>query len=117
MKIKYNTLIVKDIQESARFYTEILKLKKIEEYDIPNKFSMAMFSDGDNIIELIENKEEPKISSIGFEVDSLDNYIEELEKKNIELLSKPLEKGDFKVATFYDPNGLLIVVSEKRTNE
>lgn len=113
MKIKYNTIIVNNIKESTQFYMEKFNLKKIEEFEEAGKFAMTMLTDGDNVIELIENKEDAKISSIGFEVENLDKTIEKLENKNVKFDYKPEKEGDLKVATFNDPNNIQITLSEK----
>ncbi len=113
MKMKYTTIIVKNIKESAEFYTKNFNLKIIEKYEMPGKISMIMLTDGDNVLELIENQEDTKISSIGFEVDDLKETVKSLERKKIEFINKPVKKDDLKIATFYDPNGLIISLSEK----
>lgn len=114
MKIKYTTMIVKDIEETSRFYTENFKLEKIEEFAMPDKFKMVMLTDGDNVLELIENNEKSTISSIGIEVDNLNETITKLEKEKIEFINKPKDNNDIQIATFLDLNGLKISLSEKK---
>ncbi|RAP44571.1 MAG: hypothetical protein BZ135_07990 [Methanosphaera sp. rholeuAM6] len=113
MKLKYTTIIVDNIKETTEFYMKNFNLEKIEEYTVPEKLSMVMLSDGNNVIELVENNEETKISSIGFEVENLKESIEKLEKKDIKFINKPINDEDYKFATFYEPNGILITLSEK----
>jgi len=108
MKIKYNTIIVKDIKESTEFY-ETLGLEKIEEYEMPDKFYMSMLTDGENIIELIQNGEKAHISNIGLEVEDINNTITNLEEKEI-ILNK---NEQFKLITLKDPNGIEILISQK----
>ena len=110
MKIKYNTIIVEDIQESTKFYEE-LGLEKIEEYEMQDKFYMTMLTDGENIIELIQNGEKACISNIGFEVENINNTITKLEEKEIKIVDK---NEQFKLITLKDPNGIEIVISQKK---
>ncbi len=109
MKIKYNTIIVDDIHESTRFYEETIGLKKIEEYEMPDKFHMTMLTDGENILELIQNGEKACISNIGLEVDNINSTIRNFEEKEIQM-----DKNEqFKLITLKDPNGIEIVISQK----
>lgn len=109
MKIKYNTIIVGDIKKSTKFY-ETLGLEKIEEYEMPDKFYMAMLTDGENIIELIQNGEKARISNIGFEVENINDTITKLEDKEI----KMDKNKEFKLITLKDPNGIELVISQKK---
>lgn len=113
MKIKYTSIIVNDIKESTKFYKETFKLKIIEEYENP-ELSMTMLTDGEHILELIQNNQDAEINNIGFEVENLRDIIKKIEDKKINFIYKPKKDDEIQYALFKDPNGLLISLSEKK---
>lgn len=112
MKMKYTTIIVNDIKESTNFYRDNFNLEIIEEYKKP-ELAMTMLTDGEHVLELIENDKNAEINCIGFEVENLEDIIRKIENEKIEFIYKPEKDEDIKYATFKDPNGLLISLSEK----
>lgn len=61
MKVKYATIAVDNMEDSIKFYTEVMGFKidnKITPY--PGMKIVFLKDEGDAMIELIENQNEPK---------------------------------------------------------
>lgn len=113
MNIGWCTINVKNMDESLKFYQEVLGM------DIDRRFSggpgmdIAFLGKGETKIELISGQTpQPNIGediSLGFEVESLDETLEFIKKKGIEIHSGPIEPNPM-VRFFFvqDPNGLKI---------
>lgn len=117
MKYCWTTLLVKDLEKSLQFYTEVVGLP------IQNRFSSAdgneivFLGEGETKIELIENKRATfrvgNSLSLGFAVDSLDKMISFVKERGIEIESGPFSPSDH-ISFFYvlDPDGLRVQFSE-----
>ncbi|QQK08812.1 VOC family protein [Miniphocaeibacter halophilus] len=119
MKLKWITLLVKNLDESIKFYNEVLNLP------IYSKFSagankIAMMGDVNKPkIELIEQKDRRFVNfgegvSIGLGVENLDKTINELEKLGIEIskIISPMENVKF--CFINDPNNYKIQLIEEK---
>lgn len=61
MKVKYATIAVSDMDESIKFYTDVMGFKVDHKLDPYPGFSITFLADeGDAMVELIENKNEPQ---------------------------------------------------------
>jgi lactoylglutathione lyase len=105
------------MEESLRFYQEIIGLKISGRFSVGEEMEIAMLGETDGPkVELIYNKKQ-KVSvqsegiSIGFEVESLDKAMELLKDKNI-----PIKRGPFSPVPstrfFFieDPNGVEVQI-------
>jgi len=111
MKIKYSTLIVKDMNESVKFYTENLGFAIDSEYHLPHATIFLLKGEGETMVELIEDKEgEIGLFSIGMEVEDIDETVENLKNNGIEFIIGPTEISVGKMALFKDPNDVNIVI-------
>ncbi|MGL5647250.1 MAG: VOC family protein [Clostridium sp.] len=113
MRYKLNTINVKNLAESIKFYEDVLDMKVIREIS-PSKDVKIAFLKGieEGVIELIEGKkflnEEGNIS-LGFDVDNIDETIKKLNHFNVKLLGEPIEIGnDTKILFAKDPNGVTL---------
>lgn len=113
MKVKYATIAVSDMEESVKFYTEVMGFNvdhTLNPYPDVNLTFLA--NEGDAMVELVENKKEPQepgLLLIGMEVDDMDKTAAELIDKGVEFTRGPLEVGDdTKLAFLKDPNGVEI---------
>jgi lactoylglutathione lyase len=117
MNFCWVTLYVKNMEESLKFYQEIIGLKVSERFNAGEEMEIAMLGEADGPkVELIYNKKH-KVSvqsegiSIGFEVESLDKAMELVKDKNI-----PIKRGPFSPVPstrfFFidDPNGVEIQI-------
>lgn len=122
MKFLFTTISVKNMEESFKFYTEVLLLKEIRRFS-PQKGVDVIFlqDDANNQVELINNVYEkpsftPEINSIVtlcFSVDDLEKTKEALKEKGIEIKKGPRllpNGGSFIIID--DPNGIEIGLYE-----
>jgi lactoylglutathione lyase len=114
MKIKYNTMIVKDMEKSVEFYRDICGFEIDSTYDLPNNAKITLLkSDGETFIELIENNvDEVGFYSVGMEVDDIHKEFEDLKRKGIKFILEPTKISVGYMALFKDLNGVNIVLLE-----
>ncbi|OPF51200.1 glyoxalase [Clostridium baratii] len=123
MNIKFITIKVKNLEESIKFYKEILDLKEVRRINPMEGTKIAFLEDNNSgTIELIENEELAKVYdvsnesmvSIGFEVKNINEKIDELKSKEINIIRGPIEvPGGAKLAFIKDPNGIEIEFIEE----
>lgn len=123
MNIKFITIKVKNLEESIKFYKDILELKEVRRIN-PMKGTKIAFLEDNNAgtIELIENEKISKVYdvfnesmvSIGFKVKNINEKIDELKNKEINIIRGPIEVPDgSKLAFIKDPNGIEIEFIEE----
>ena len=115
MKFCWTTLHVKSLEESIRFYHEIIGLNIVNQFEAGPGMKIAMLGEqGNALIELIEQKgiaQESKGISIGFEVESIEDAMEQLKKNDIGIKSGPF--SPVPSTTFFfveDPDGLEVQI-------
>lgn len=114
MKFCWSTLKVKNMEESLKFYEEIINLKLDRRFNAGPGVEIAFLGDGETKIELVcdENSIDVNVGkdiSWGFEVESLDEMINFLKEKDIAIEEGPIQPNPH-IRFFYviDPNGLKI---------
>lgn len=111
MKIRYATMIVKDMEESVKFYTETLDFTLDEVFDVPGGKITLLDGDGFTGLELIENPNfEIGLYSVGMDVEDINAEIQKLEEKGADIALKPVETQVGYMARVVDPNGINIVL-------
>lgn len=118
MKIGFTTIRVKDMEESLKFYTELLELKEVSRFSPQKGVDIVFLKDEDNnMIELIKDSSADKLEgskaasvvSIGFKVNSLNEIVKKIKSKNIKILRGPIEVPSGERFIFIkDPNGVEI---------
>lgn len=104
--------MVKDLDESINFYQEILGLSIDRRFPAGPGVEIVFLGDGETKVELIcdQNKKEIVVGpdiSWGFEVDSAEEMMAFLKKKDIEIESGPFKTGNGSVYFYIlDPNGM-----------
>ena len=118
MKFCWTTLTVKNMEESLRFYQEIVGLGVDRKFKAGPGMEIAFLGDGETKVELIYNEKSKDVSigqdiSLGFEVDSLDEMMAAVKEKGIDIHSGPFQPNPH-IKFFYvlDPNGLKIQFAE-----
>ncbi|MTI71372.1 MAG: VOC family protein [Firmicutes bacterium] len=119
MKFKFNTILVKELSESLKFYTDILNLKTVDKFSPNEGINIVFLKDDDgNKFELIENKMENKsfdrksIVTLGFDVENLDKTMYFLKQNNIKIAKGPITIPNGRFIVIEDPNGVGIGLYE-----
>ena len=111
MKIIYATMIVDDMEESVKFYTETLDFTVDEVFDVPGGKITLLDGEGFAGIELIQSDAfETGLYSIGIDVENINDEIKKLEEKGANIALKPVETQVGYMARVVDPNGINIVL-------
>ena len=120
MKFNWCTITVKDMEQSLRFYREIVGLALSDRHAAGPGIELAFLGDGETKVELICNQNDQSENlysgvSLGFEVPSLEEKMRFIECKGIKLDSGPFEPNPY-IRFFFvrDPNGLKIQFVERR---
>jgi len=120
MKFCWSTLMVKNMQDSLKFYEEIVGIPLQRRFPAGPGVEIAFLGDGETKIELICDEKVKDIQvgediSWGFEVDSVAEKIRFLEEHGIPVHSGPYAPNPH-VEFFYvkDPNGLKIQFVENK---
>ena len=118
MKFCWTTLTVKNMEESLKFYQEIVGLGVDRKFKAGPGMEIAFLGDGETKVELIYNEKSKDVSigqdiSLGFEVDSLDEMMAAVKERGIDIHSGPFQPNPH-IKFFYvlDPNGLKIQFAE-----
>ena len=117
MKFCWSTLNVKNLEESIKFYEEIIGLKVTRRFPAGPGTEIAFLGDGETQIELICGGEKGihvgDDISWGFEVESLDQTLFLAKEKSAVILGEPVQPNpQVKFAFIKDPNGLRVQLVE-----
>lgn len=122
MNYSRTTINVKDLEESIKFYQEIVGLKIKNKFKVGSKTTIAFMESSENNteIELIEDQEKKDFDlgtdiSLGFEITSVKEKIDFLKEKEIDIESGPISpQTDIEFFYVLDPNGLRIQFVENK---
>ena len=104
-------MIVNDMQESVKFYTETLDFTVDEVFDVPGGKITLLDGEGFAGIELIESTNyETGLYSVGMDVEDINEEIRKLEEKGANIALRPVETQVGFMARVVDPNGINIVL-------
>lgn len=82
-------MIVDDMEESVKFYTETLDFTLDEVFDVPGGKITLLDGDGFAGLELIESEAfETGLYSIGMDVEDINEEVKKLEEKGAEIATK-----------------------------
>ena len=113
MNFCHVTISVKNLEDSLKFYHEILGLPIKNSFPAGNDSKIVFLGDGDTLVELIYDKANDNTSfgkdiSIGFSVDSLEKTIDLLQKNKIAAGKIIQPNPGVKFFFVSDPNGLKV---------
>ncbi|NLI90216.1 MAG: VOC family protein [Epulopiscium sp.] len=114
MKFCWSTLTVNDMEESLKFYQEIVGLKINRRFNAGSGVEIVFLGDGETQIELMTNTKDTKVNigediAWGFEVESLDEMLALVKEKGINIHSGPVQPSpQIRFFNVLDPNGLSI---------
>ena len=115
MRFCWSTLRVNDLDESIEFYQNFIGVQVVSRMKIGTELEIAFLGKGETQVELICDGTERKTStggtdiSWGFEVDSLDDVLEQVKDRGIPIASGPVQPNPH-VRYFFikDPNGMMV---------
>jgi lactoylglutathione lyase len=112
MKVKYATIIVDNMDESIKFYTEVMGLEIDSKHNPqPGATITLLKGDGDAMIELIKNTEnETGLFSVGMDVEDINATVKELKSKGVKITMEPIQITVGTLAFLEDPNGVKIAL-------
>jgi len=112
MKVKYTTIIVKDMDESIKFYTDLLGFEIDSQYHLgPAGEITLMKGEGEAMIELIKNPEDkPGLFSVGMDVEDVHGTVKNLKAKGAKIIMEPVPITVGLLAFIEDPNGARIAL-------
>ena len=113
VKVQYSTMIVKSLEESVKFYRDVLGFKERYHVDLPNGGCITIMESEGASVELIENTYFPVgLYSIGTDVDDIDEMIRHLEKNGYQTTGPVIPTTVGKQTFVLDPNGVRICLIE-----
>ena len=112
IKIKYTTMIVKDMDESIKFYREVMGFKIDSQYDLGPAGTITLLKgEGETMVELIKNPtDEPGLFSMGMDVEDINATLKELKSKGAKITMEPMPITVGTLAFLEDPNGVRIAL-------
>lgn len=120
MKFLWCTIAVNDIEKSLNFYQDIVGLSIEDRFTIGQNSEIIFLGDGETKIELISDGNSKSIVekegiSIGFKVNSVDDMMNLVKEKGIDVHSGPIEPNPH-VKFFFvlDPNGVKVQFVENK---
>mgnify|MGYP000011448828 CR=1 FL=1 len=119
MKFCWCTIHVNNMEESLKFYKDIVGLKENIRFKAGPNMEIVFLGEGETKLELIYDEERNNVSigediSLGFKVDSLDNMMEFVRNNGIEIHSGPFQPNPHTRFFFVlDPNGLKVQFVEE----
>lgn len=114
MKFCWVTLYVKDMKASVDFYKEIVGLEILRTFSMGEERHFTFLGSGETQVELIQDSEVKEIvmgstTSLGFEVDSVEDKIKFIKDKGLDVHSGPFSPNpSMKFFYILDPDGLKI---------
>lgn len=113
VKVQYSTMIVKSLEESVKFYRDVLGFKEGYHVDLPDGGCITIMESEGASVELIENTNFPVgLYSIGTDVDDIDETIRHLEKNGYQTTGPIIPTTVGRQTFILDPNGVRICLIE-----
>lgn len=120
MNFVFATVHVKNLEESVRFYENVIGLKKTKSFPVGAGTEIAFLADGGAEIELICNKNEEIAQrgsnpSLAFATDDLDKALADIKAQKAEILSEIIQPNPATRFFFiHDPNGVTLQIIDQK---
>lgn len=120
MKFLWTTIHVKNMDESLKFYKEVVGLNLVHRFDAGPGMEISFLGEDNTKLELIcsekfKNIEAGNAVTLGFKVESLDDQIKLVNEKGIQIKTGPVQpNSDLKYFIILDPNGVKIQFAEQK---
>lgn len=113
--VKLATMIVEKMEESVKFYSEVMGFSIDSEYDLgPMGRITLMRGSGDAMVELIESSAYPVgFYSVGISVGDIDAAMSKYKAKGAKILAEPVPITGGFCAFIEDPNGVRLAIVQK----
>lgn len=111
MRVKNSVVAVKNLDESAKFYTDVLGLEEVRRFSPRPGLLIAFYKgEGEAAVELIEGEQGKNgLYMIGMEVEDIDKEVAKLKSQGAEIKGGPFgEHGGPKIAFLDGPDGVEI---------
>ena len=113
ISVQYSTMIVKSLEESIKFYRDVLGFSEAYHVDFSVGGIIIMKSPEGACVELIEAPQfEVGLYSVGTDVDDLDETIEYLKKNGCQPIGEIANTTVGRQVFIKDPNGVRICLIE-----
>ncbi|HAS90712.1 MAG TPA: glyoxalase [Clostridiales bacterium] len=119
MKFLWTTILVNNMDDSLKFYEEIVGLKMTERFQAGPGMEISFLGEGETKVELIYNEKFKKLDAgnrvtLGFKVESLDEKINFIKEKGIKIITGPIEPNpSIKYFIIKDPDGVKIQFAQQ----
>ena len=119
MKFCWCTIRVGNMDRSLEFYQNIIGLEISERFTVGENIDVVFLGEGETKVELIHDPDKAPTDSpygitLGFEVDSLDDQLDFVKNKGIDVVEGPLQPAPgIKFFFVKDPDGVNIQFVEK----
>lgn len=115
MKVKNAVVAVENLEESAKFYSDVLGMEEVRRFSPRPGLTLAFFKgEGKATIELVHGEEGKKgLYMVGMEIDDMDVEIAKLKTKGVKIKEGPYgAPGGPKIAFLEGPDGVEIELIE-----
>lgn len=119
MKFLWTTILVKDMEETLKFYQEVVGLKLDRRFSPAPGMEICFLGEDDTKLEVIcsekfKNIDPGNAVTLGFKVDSLDEMIKFVNEKKIVIKTGPVQPNPhLKYFIVQDPNGIKVQFAEQ----
>lgn len=119
MKFLWTTILAKDMEETLKFYQEIVGLKIDKRFSGGPGTEICFMGEDDTKLEIIHNEKVQDIDAgnavtLGFRVDSLDEMLKFVTEKGIQIKTGPVQPNpEIKFFIIQDPNGIKVQFAQQ----
>jgi lactoylglutathione lyase len=122
MKLLHTSITVRDMDESIRFYTEVLGMTSASRREIKQNNAEISFLEIGGTTHRIEltwwkdkkdYTEGDQLDHIAFGVKNLGSTVDALRSKGVEIAKEPYSLGSSQIAFIKDPNGIWLELIEQ----